>query len=419
MMPTLTTDTPMMSRVRATAVLTGLLVAATNVSVAHSQAPNLVLGTAHVIHSARLKSDRRLLVSTPDAYAADQRRYPVLVLLDGDDQFRNAVATVRFFANRQVIPDMIIIGVPNGADRTHDLTPRLIGKDTMNFKTAGGADDFLVFLSDEVLPWVDKRYRTLPTRVLAGHSFGGLIALYAAAKQPSAFRVTVAMSPALWWNDTASATDYADMLARSTAGPRTLFVTSGTLEPPIDRPTLKFAETLRARLPESLRFEHRHYIGEGHGTTPFVSLVDGLRWAFAPLAIPMDSLAAALLATPHDSATFANTFARAVANYARASAAVGLDAEIPEAARNAFGYMSLQGGHKRLAVHYFRENVHRFSDSPNVYDSLGDGLLAAGDTVGARAQFAEAVRRGTIRKDPIARESRRKLALLAAARAKP
>ena len=40
--------------------------------------------------------------------------------------------------------------------------------------TAGGADEFLRFLSDELIPWVEGQYRTASFRVLVGHSLGGL-----------------------------------------------------------------------------------------------------------------------------------------------------------------------------------------------------------------------------------------------------
>jgi lipoprotein NlpI len=62
-----------------------------------------------------------------------------------------------------------------------------------------------------------------------------------------------------------------------------------------------------------------------------------------------------------------------------------------------------------LAVWAFRQNVELYPNSANVYDSLGDGLLAAGDTTAAIAQFHRAIEVGTRNRDPVIGETLRKL----------
>ena len=80
---------------------------------------------------------------------------------------------------------------------------------------------------------------------------------------------------------------------------------------------------------------------------------------------------------------------------------------------NDLGYAAMQILHNPpLAVSLFRENVNDYPESANTYDSLGDGLLAAGDTTAAMAQFRRAIDVGARNKDPVAEESRRKLKLL-------
>src|SRR6188474_801002 len=144
-----------------------------------AQDSTIKLWTREPIHSAILNQDRVIYVSTPDGYENGKNKFPVLVILDADDQpqFRLAVANVGFLASRGTIPQMIVVGIPNGKDRTHDLTPPAMGSGAQNFPTAGGASKFADFLIDEVVPLVRKKYRTLPASVFAGHSFGGLVAL--------------------------------------------------------------------------------------------------------------------------------------------------------------------------------------------------------------------------------------------------
>lgn len=118
------------------------------------------IGHAETIHSAILNEDRRLLVHLPAGYAAGDERYQVVVVLDGDSQFQHTATTVDFLARTGSMPAAIVIGVTH-TDRTRDLTPGHMDR----FETSGGADSFLRFLGDELLPDMDRRYRTRPYRV--------------------------------------------------------------------------------------------------------------------------------------------------------------------------------------------------------------------------------------------------------------
>ncbi|HEU4996925.1 MAG TPA: hypothetical protein VFT29_19040 [Gemmatimonadaceae bacterium] len=62
-----------------------------------------------------------------------------------------------------------------------------------------------------------------------------------------------------------------------------------------------------------------------------------------------------------------------------------------------------------LAVWIFRRNAAMYPESANVYDSLGDGLLAKGDTAAAIAEFRRAVDIGTRTKHPVTADSQTKL----------
>src|SRR6185295_582447 len=114
---------------------------------------------------------------------------------DAEDrpQFNLAVANIAFLASRRAIPPLIVVGIPNGKDRTHDLTPAATGPNAQRFPTAGGAGVFADFIVDEVLPRVRAKYRTTNSAILAGHSFGGLLALEVASKKPGVFTGVIAM----------------------------------------------------------------------------------------------------------------------------------------------------------------------------------------------------------------------------------
>jgi uncharacterized protein len=386
-------------------------------SSATAQDTTVTLWTREVLNSSKLNEERAIYVATPEGYRTGTDRYPVLVILDANDkpQFTLALANVAFLASRGAIPRLIVVGIPNGKDRTHDLTPATIPATAKNFPTAGGATSFADFIVDEVVPLVRSKYRTLPGIILAGHSFGGLLALEVAAKKPGAFNGVIAMSPALWWNDSAGIVSYSDAIAKSSKAQR-LFVTSGGREDDIDRTTQRFSQRLDSLKPAFTVFGHRRYPEDTHGLTPAPSLADGLRFAFEPVSVM--KLPLATLGPSSDSAAVMRALVDSKRQYAIGARSFGVDERLPEMEVNNLGYGVLQMLKKpAFAVWVFKQNVDLYPESANVYDSLGDGLLAQGDTTAAMVQFRRAIDVATRTHHSVLQESQRKLKALEASRA--
>ena len=372
-----------------------------------------------VVVSKPLGASRAVFVVTPDGYKADSARYPVLIILDASDrpQFKLALANVGFLASRGVIPPMIVVGIPNASDRTHDLTPAPTGRTAKDFPTAGGSAAFESFLSDEVLPTIHSKYRSLPTTLLAGHSFGGLVALEVAANRPGTYQGIIAMSPALWWNDTTLVASYARAIAKSRTIQR-LFVTSGGLEPDIDRPTRAFAKKLDSMKPSSVVVAYRGYPEDTHGLTPAPSLADGLRFIFEPVS--MATFPISKLNPGVTSAMVVSAVLQTESLYAAGARQLGLPEKLPEGELNALGYNVLQSlNSPGLAAWVFQQNVDMYPQSANVYDSLGDALLAKGDSTAARNEFKRAADLAVSQGRPVAEETRAKLVALEKAAGKP
>ena len=162
----------------------------------------LEIGRTFRLESRALGEQRLIDVSLPRGYDADSARHPVIVVLDGDPQVEAAAAIARSYALSGMMPRAIVVGVRN-TNRMRDFTPAPApGFQVPPQATgAGGADNFLRFVADELLPWVDRNYRTAPMRVLVGHSLGGLFALHALAQRPTLFTGWVVMEPSTWWNE--------------------------------------------------------------------------------------------------------------------------------------------------------------------------------------------------------------------------
>lgn len=348
------------------------------------------------IPSKAFQTARDVSIWLPDG-TDPATRYPVVVFPDAEEkgQFRSALANIQFLVDRRLIPPLLVVGVPYLANRRHELTPRATGSTARLYPAAGGADQTLHFMADELLPWIDAHYPTLPTRVLVGHSLGGLFALYAMTTRPDVFRIVLALSAPVDWNDGAFGTQAANSLATDTLS-RTLFLTSGGLEPPIDEPTTVFAAHLTALLDSlhtnHLRFERRRYPRDTHEMTPLPGLVDGLRMAFDPVLVPIDSVIGEL-AKRHvrDSSAIHATAQALESRYAAGTKTLGIPGPFPEAALDVLGGYSLEANQPALALTLLSENRDRYPLSSNAHESVGEALVAVGDTTKAVGEFHTAI----------------------------
>jgi predicted alpha/beta superfamily hydrolase len=148
------------------------------------------------IVSARLGETREAWVSLPDRYDQTLDRYPVLYMLDGEINFNSGViGGLRQAALLGEMPDFVVVGVVN-TDRSKDIFPEVVTYDDGS-KSGGRADAFLDFVGEELIPRVEKGYRTEPFRVLYGTSNTGFTAVYALFRSPRLANVYIAASATL------------------------------------------------------------------------------------------------------------------------------------------------------------------------------------------------------------------------------
>jgi predicted alpha/beta superfamily hydrolase len=169
----------------------------------------------HALKSAIFGNERKIRVLLPAGYgdaANKDRRYPVLYMLDGQNVFDACLSEVshhewsidetvqRLVADKK-IPSMIVVGVDHaGKDRAREYLPYkdFVGNPDMD-EPAG--KQFPDFMTKEVMPLVDGRYRTLqgPSNTgIGGSSYGGVASLYALLAKPNTFGYGLIESPVLW-----------------------------------------------------------------------------------------------------------------------------------------------------------------------------------------------------------------------------
>jgi uncharacterized protein len=148
----------------------------------------VAIGTWRTLRSNVLGETRQVLVHVPDDYDRTTLRYPVLYHLYGQQvtgYFADAVMAAERLGSTAEIPPLIVVGVAN-TDRYRDNLPlRADGAGP------GGADNFLRFFADELLPFIERNYRTKPYRILAGPQAGGAFGLYALTARPNLFNASI------------------------------------------------------------------------------------------------------------------------------------------------------------------------------------------------------------------------------------
>ena len=96
----------------------------------------------------------------------------------------------------------ILIGIAHKGDwetkRQRDFIPSDAGGYGDN--NFGQASKFYLFLKEELMPFINKRFPKQRTKVFVGHSFGGLLALYLSMRENNLFDHYYAISPSVWAN---------------------------------------------------------------------------------------------------------------------------------------------------------------------------------------------------------------------------
>ena len=150
-----------------------------------------------------------IAVFLPPSYTAtDEKRYPVLYMLDGQNIFDESTsysnewqideALSDMFAHQQ-LKELIVVAVPNGPRRWQEYNPWDY-LDNQNASQVGEGPRTLAFIKQTLKPFIDGKFRTRPETQntgLAGSSLGGMMAIYAALAHGETFGFVAAFSPSL------------------------------------------------------------------------------------------------------------------------------------------------------------------------------------------------------------------------------
>jgi predicted alpha/beta superfamily hydrolase len=229
----------------------------------------------HVFYSSNLKEERTISVSLPIDYNENNKKYPVLYVLDGEYIFDYAKGTVNFLTNDfGYLPEMILVGIPN-TDRDRDLFVSLNPED--------GYLNFVNFLKNEVFSIISDKYRINEFNILFGWSSGSGICSYLLATEPDLIRAYILTGSGLgkrfesFMKEKITKSYFQDnvfLYVNTEAGPRE----------PLLR---KFESLIDSLMPNNMKYKFE-IVDQSHVESMQVGLADGLKFILSDFIIPTE-----------------------------------------------------------------------------------------------------------------------------------
>ena len=357
---------------------------------------SIVIGKRDSLWSRAINEQRPYLVYTPPSYNDTTylpHPYPVLYLLDAEAHFHSVTGLAQILGTGVngtfVLPEMIVVGIPNTTDRMRDLSPTRAtkGPDGKPFRlptnTSGGMPNFLRFVKDELIPHIDSTYRTAPYRVFIGHSLGGITAIEALYTMPQTFNAYIAIDPSLWWDDQLLLKQAKAYFSKQGGlDNRVLYVAQANTLNPDDSTAnmhfnaiMQFNSVMEAYNQTGLRYAFRYYSGDDHGSVPMIAEYDGLRFIFNDYRLD--------LLRGLDHPTYLTD------HYTKLSKLMGYGVTPPEGMVDMLGQIEVTRDSSK-ALDLLQLNTTLYPKSAHAWASLGDLAMARKDTARARAAYEKA-----------------------------
>ena len=274
---------------------------------AEAAVPSYTLSGTEVIATptSRFSREYEVYVSLPRDYASTTKRYPVLYVTDAPYAFPIIRAITNRVQDHGVgLQSFILVSLSyakgeSGRDsRNRDYTfdAPSTGKNHKCGRAMqgyGNVNDYSLFLTEDVIPLIEKRYRVDTTkRVYAGHSYGSLLGLHMLFQQPQLFSHYVLGSPSLWYGDHIAFARKKEFAAKSKTLPAKVRFFIGSYE--TAKPNThryftecdmvgdlnRFVAQLQGRKYKGLDVESTTLNDEDHATVFPALITRGLMWAF-------------------------------------------------------------------------------------------------------------------------------------------
>lgn len=242
------------------------------------------------LHSVITGRDYDLQINLPRFYSDTSRTFPVLFLLDSQWDFPLVQGIYGEQYYDGFLPEMLIVGITWGGNnpnydslRAADFVPY----NNPEILQSGNAPNFLKFIKEELIPFVEKNYRVKKDdRALMGSSFGGLFTLYTMFTEADLFDKYIMTSPAIGWDESHIYKTEKEFSQNNKSLPAKVYMTIGDYE---DFNGLQnFIDSIKSRNYNGLQLETSILKNMGHSGTKSVGYTRGLQFAYKRPAFDPD-----------------------------------------------------------------------------------------------------------------------------------
>lgn len=223
---------------------------------------DITIGENYTITSKILNGDRVIQVYLPSGYEAPDKKYPVLYILDGQLHFTNGVAIQKSLDVPEDLPEMIVVGI-------HNEYPSRVDLDW------GNRDKYLSYFQNELIPYVDNKFRTTNDRVIFGWESGAAFADYALLNKKQLFNGAIVSNGGY-------ATE--EMIDEFKSLPisihKYLYMVNSIQDIYTIQYSDNFSNLLTEKAPKNLIWKYRQFNDENHETLGYLALYHGLRYYY-------------------------------------------------------------------------------------------------------------------------------------------
>ena len=222
-----------------------------------------------------LKDTRELKVQLPRNYNENlSKEYPLIIVLDGDYMFEAVSGSVDYLSYWGNIPESIIVGVNQINTRYDDCSVL----DNIDFVPISSTANFYDFISEELIPYFDKNYRTTKFKVAVGHEATANFINYFLLNNKTSFSGFIAISPKFSYNMENYLIERFDKIKTNVF----YYLASSDRDfKSIDERTKEFSRNLNSSKNELISFKYKQYNNLTHYNLPIHSVSEGFEHVFA------------------------------------------------------------------------------------------------------------------------------------------
>ena len=345
--------------------------------------------TIDTLFSKTLDEYREFWVKLPENYDFNNdQEYPVVYLLDGIS-LQNSLETVYDNYWGHYLPNMILVGISNRTNRTRDLTTSKVNmrRGSSFKKESGGAENFTEFIENELIPYIDNKYRSLGHRTLIGHSYAGLFTINMLINHKHLFQNYIAIDPSLDWDNQKLLMEAKEKLTSESYKGKSLFVSLAaeqlhiwdeevTMENIMNdsseftlfaRSIIEFSNYTKSQKKNGLNFSWKVYNEDLHGTVPLPSIRDGLIFLFEWYQFK----------SPQKYNNPATPIEELVSLLKKQEQIYSENFGVPTAPMisellSGYGYMNMQMDQSEKAFMFFQMNIKYNPKNPTAYEAMAD-----------------------------------------------